>query len=140
MVVAAAETVRMMNGRKSLILGANGMLGHALRTVFPDAEAMGRELDITRKYDVSRIIGSFPGGLVINAAAYTRVDDCEDHPEEAFLVNGEALAYIADACHEADARLVHYSTDYVFDGTKRGYKESDLPCPISVYGASKLLG
>lgn len=140
MVVATAETVKPMENRRCLILGANGMLGHALRTVFPEAVALGRELDITREQDVANTIRSFSGGLVINAAAYTRVDDCEDHRKDAFRVNGEALAFIAGACNDAGATLVHYSTDYVFDGTGRGYKENDPPCPINVYGASKLLG
>jgi dTDP-4-dehydrorhamnose reductase len=129
-----------MNG-KCLILGANGMLGHALQIVFPEAVARGRkDLDITDEEAVYREIRPFSHGLVINAAAYTRVDDCEDHQDEAFRVNGEAPAFIAGACGEADARLVHYSTDYVFDGTGRGYVESDPPSPINVYGASKLLG
>ncbi len=124
-----------------LILGGNGMLGHALQEVFPEAVAKGRpELDITDDSAVLREIRSVRPALVINAAAYTRVDDCEDHQEEAFLVNGEAPGIIARACEETGATLVHYSTDYVFDGMREGYTESDPPCPINVYGASKLLG
>ncbi|MEN6514773.1 dTDP-4-dehydrorhamnose reductase [Methanoculleus sp.] len=141
MVVAAAEGAVGMTFANVLILGAHGMLGHDLATVFPGARLCGHEdLDITDEAAVKAYILAAKPDLVINAAAYTNVDGCEDDPETAFAVNGDAPGYIAAACREAGAVLVHYSTDYVFDGSKTEYVESDEPNPINVYGASKLRG
>lgn len=141
MVVAAAEGAIGMTFSNVLILGAYGMLGRDLAAVFPGARLCGhRDLDITDEAAVHAYILAVKPDLVINAAAYTNVDGCEDDPETAFAVNGDAPGYIAAACREAGAVLVHYSTDYVFDGTKTEYVESDEPNPINVYGASKLRG
>jgi dTDP-4-dehydrorhamnose reductase/glucose-1-phosphate thymidylyltransferase short form len=124
-----------------LILGANGMLGRDLAAVFPGARLCGhKDLDITDEAAVKAYILAAKPDLVINAAAYTNVDGCEDEPETAFAVNGDAPGYIAAACLAAGATLVHYSTDYVFDGSKTEYVESDETNPINVYGASKLRG
>ena len=125
---------------KIMILGAGGMLGHDLVQVFPGAECFGKELDITEKEAVIKTITASKPNVVINAAAYTDVDGCQDNMDHALRVNGEALAYIATACCESGAKLVHFSTDYVFDGTKQEYRESDATNPINVYGRSKLLG
>lgn len=126
---------------KVLIIGAYGMLGHDLQAVFPAATLCGhQDLDITDEAAVERYIQGAKPGLVINAAAYTDVDGCEENRDLAFAVNGEAPGYIAAACQEVGATLVHYSTDYVFDGTKTSYVESDETNPINVYGASKLRG
>lgn len=126
---------------KTLILGANGMLGTDLRKAFPDAVTLShRELDITDREQVLRIINDLQPQAVINSAAYTNVDGCEDEQELAFSINGKAPGYVAEACHAVGAKLVHYSTDYVFDGSKSEYVESDQTNPISVYGRSKLLG
>jgi len=114
---------------KTVIFGAYGMLGHDLAAVFPGAVLRGHELDITDERAVSACIRDLSPDLVVNAAAYTDVDGCEDNRDLAFAVNGEALEYIASACSEAGATLVHYSTDYVFDGSKTEYVESDLPKP-----------
>ena len=141
MVVAATEGAIAMTFSKVLILGANGMLGRDLATVFPGARLCGhKDLDITDEAAVHAYILEMMPDLVINAAAYTNVDGCEDEPETAFAVNGDAPGYIAAACREAGARLVHYSTDYVFDGSRTEYVESDETNPINVYGASKLRG
>ena len=141
MVVAATEGAIAMTFSKVLILGANGMLGRDLATVFPGARLCGhKDLDITDEAAVRAYILELKPDLVINAAAYTNVDGCEDEPKTAFAVNGDAPGYIAAACREAGARLVHYSTDYVFDGSKKEYVESDETNPINVYGASKLRG
>jgi len=137
-VVVAA--IKAVNPRKVLILGAYGMLGHALQAVYPGAVLRGHELDITDEWAVSTCIRDLAPDLVVNAAAYTDVDGCEDNRDLAFAVNGEALGHIASACSDVGAVLVHYSTDYVFDGSRKEYVESDAPNPINVYGASKLLG
>lgn len=125
---------------KTMILGAYGMLGHDLQRVFPEAECFGKELDITEKESVIKTITASKPNVVINTAGYTDVDGCEDNVDHALSVNGEALAHIADACFEISAKLVHFSTDYVFDGGKQEYRESDTTNPINVYGRSKLLG
>ena len=125
---------------KTLILGADGMLGYDLQKIFSDAVARGRDLDITDEALVSAFIQELSPDLVINAAAYTDVDGCEDNRETAFEVNGKAPEYIAKACSKVGAILVHYSTDYIFDGSKEECVESDQPNPINGYGESKLLG
>lgn len=126
---------------KVLIIGAYGMLGHDLQAAFPAATLCShQDLDITDEAAVERYIQRVKPGLVINAAAYTDVDGCEENKDLAFAVNGEAPGYIAAACREVGATLVHYSTDYVFDGSKTEYVESDETNPINVYGASKLRG
>ncbi len=126
---------------KALIIGAGGMLGVELSAVFPDAVKLKRsELDIRDRKKVLETIRSNEPDVVINAAAYTAVDDCEDNRELAFEVNGAAPGYIAEGCSRAGATLVHYSTDYIFDGSKEEYIESDTPNPINAYGSSKLTG
>jgi dTDP-4-dehydrorhamnose reductase len=126
---------------KTLIIGASGMLGKDLSTFFPDAVKLTHsELDITNEARVYSTIKEIQPDIVINAAAYTNVDGCEDNQELAFNVNGKALEYIAKSCSSAGATLVHYSTDYVFDGSRNEYVESDTTNPINVYGESKLLG
>jgi dTDP-4-dehydrorhamnose reductase len=126
---------------KTLIIGSNGMLGSDLCKVFPDAVKLThQDLDITDREQVIESILKIKPDVVINAAAYTNVDGCEDNKELAFQVNGYGPGYIAEACARAGAALVHFSTDYVFDGSKKEYIESDIPNPINVYGDSKLLG
>lgn len=126
---------------KTLIIGSSGMLGSDLCKVFPDAVKLThRDLDITDREQVIEYILKIKPDIVINAAAYTNVDSCEDNQELAFQVNGYGPGYIAEACAKVGAKLVHFSTDYVFDGSKKEYVESDIPDPINVYGQSKLLG
>ncbi len=126
---------------KTLIIGANGMLGFDLCKVFPEAVKLTHgELDITNRNQVLESIRIIKPDLMINAAAYTDVEGCEDKKELAFQVNGYGPEYIAEACNKIGATLVHFSTDYVFDGSKTEYIESDTPNPINVYGQSKLLG
>jgi dTDP-4-dehydrorhamnose reductase len=116
------------------------MLGHALQEVFPYSVLKGHELDITDKVKIQSYIRSEKPAIVINAAAYTNVEGAEDHQELAFAVNGTAPGDIAEACRETGSLLVHYSTDYVFNGKKEEYFEDDSPDPLNVYGESKLLG
>ena len=131
----------MVGKIKTLILGAGGMLGTDICSVFPDAVKLKHsDIDITDRERVIESIRNIKPDVVINAAAYTDVDGCEDNQELAFEVNGRALGYIAQGCSLAGAKLVHFSTDYVFDGSKEEYVESDITCPINVYGESKLLG
>lgn len=129
---------------KILILGAKGMLGSALMRIFKDFNPIGwdkEEINIADQRQVFAKIKKINPKIIINAAAYTDVDGCESNKELAFKVNGYALEYLAKVSLEIDAVLVHYSTDYVFDGQKKeGYLEEDKPNPLSVYGESKALG
>lgn len=128
-----------------LLLGAHGMLGHALAATFAaeDVTALDRdELDITDKAAVTAAIHAARPDVVINAAAYTAVDKAEEEREQAFAANAEAVNHIAEAAKAVGATMVHYSTDYVFSGEKEaGYLEDDTVGPaVNAYGASKLAG
>jgi dTDP-4-dehydrorhamnose reductase len=129
---------------KMVIIGARGMLGQALAEVFADLGPTlwdREEIDIADSKKTRGVILGEKPNIIINAAAMTDVDACEEKPEQAFLINGEAAGNLAKLADELGATLVHYSTSYVFDGKKRdGYKESDKPEPVSVYGQSKLAG
>lgn len=126
---------------KTLIVGANGMLGSDLCKEFPDAiKLTHKDLDITNKTQVLEHIQKINPDLVINAAAYTNVDGCEDNKELAFQVNGYGPGNLAEACKKIGSILIHFSTDYIFDGSKSEYSEIDTPNPINVYGRSKLFG
>ena len=125
-----------------LVLGANGMLGHDLVGRLSNHEicGMGRsELDIT---DASAVDEAVAGReVVINAAAYTAVDAAEDDEDLAYAVNADGPRNIASACRHHNARLIHVSTDYIFDGSERTpYRETSLGNPRTVYGASKYKG
>jgi dTDP-4-dehydrorhamnose reductase len=130
---------------KILIVGSRGMLGTDLMEIFsPVYETTGvdvSELDITQPEQCDATLRELRPAIVVNAAAFTQVDACESREEEAFQVNGQGAGNLAAAAAAIGALLVHYSTDYVFDGRKRGaYVEEDAPNPPSVYGKSKLLG
>jgi len=126
-----------------LVVGANGMLGRDMMAAIGDT-ARGvdiAEIDITSLESTERIIRTLKPETVINCAAYTDVDGCETNVETAMQVNGEGVAHLAMVSREIGARLVHVSTDYVFDGGKgRPYLEDDAPCPLGIYGESKLAG
>lgn len=101
------------------------------------------DVDIADEAAIQELLRRERPELVINAAAYTAVDDAESNQELAMAVNGTAVGHIAKAAHEQGAVVVHYSTDYIFDGeNQQGYDEDDKPAdtPLNVYGASKLLG
>jgi len=130
---------------KILIVGNLGMLGTDLmKQASLHHEVLGvdrQELDITDPAQCLEFLSDFRPGAVINAAALTRVDYCETHEEEALLVNGHGAGNLAEAASFVSALLVHYSTDYVFDGLKSdAYVEEDPPNPSSAYGRSKLCG
>ncbi len=126
-----------------LVIGANGMLGRDLLGLLGE-RAHGvdiDEIDITSMESVFKVVSEFKPTVVINCAAFTDVDGCEENVDKAMEVNGEGVGYLAMACREVGALLVQVSTDYVFDGTKgTPYQEYDAPHPISVYGESKLAG
>lgn len=106
-----------------------------------DGKDVDFKLDITSLAETTEILASANAALVINCAAYTAVDLCEENRDLAFKVNGGGAGNIAKACAEQDRLLFHISTDYIFDGEKgTAYLESDLPSPRSVYGDSKLAG
>jgi dTDP-4-dehydrorhamnose reductase len=128
-----------------LVTGARGQLGAALVHECRGAHdviALGRaELDVTDDEAVAAAVARARPDAIVNAAAYTDVDGAEDHPIDALNVNAFAVRAMAKAAESCGAVLVHYSTDFVFDGTaSRPYTESDPPSPRSVYAASKLLG
>lgn len=131
----------MVGTIKTLIIGSSGMLGSDICNIFPEAVKLThRDFDITNKEQVLGDLQRIKPNVVINAAAYTDVDGCEDNQELAFQVNGYGPGHIAEACSKVGAALVHFSTDYVFDGSLPEYLESDTPHPLNVYGHSKLLG
>ncbi len=125
-----------------LLLGATGQVGHALRrTLAPlgRVHTPGRAaVDLTDLTSVRAAVRELGPDLVVNAAAYTDVDGAEEEPGRAARINAEAPRVLAEAARAVGAWLVHYSTDYVFGGTKRApYTEADAPSPISVYGRTK---
>lgn len=130
---------------KILLLGKNGQLGWELqRALAPlgDVVACGREQADMENIDVLRqLVRHVSPQIIVNATAYTAVDKAESEADRARRINAEAVGMLADECKCLNAWLVHYSTDYVFDGTKEGfYTETDAPNPLSVYGRTKLLG
>lgn len=144
---------------RALVTGSKGLLGHKIKDVFkreseyelltcdllPDSigdPALAEEvrLDITDRQNVMDMVGSFKPAVIINCAAYTNVDKAEDEKEIAYRVNATGVGYLADAANTFDAKLIHISTDYVFDGDDGNYLEESLPSPINYYGKSKLAG
>ena len=123
-----------------MITGAGGQLGRALAARAPEAVALGRaELDITDADAVAAVV--HPDYVVLNCAAYTAVDAAESDPDAAYAGNATGPAILAARCRETGARLVHISTDYVFDGSgDRPCEPADPTGPTSVYGRTKLAG
>ncbi len=126
------------------IIGSNGQLGTDLMTALADHEPVGLthdDIDVSVPVSVMEALGPQKPEIVINTAAFNRVDECELSPEKGFLVNAIGTYNLAQACRELGALLVHFSTDYVFDGARpEPYAETDRPGPISAYGISKLAG
>lgn len=129
-----------------IITGANGRLGAALvrewRNAGFNVTGFGRtDLDLASGSAISAKLDSEDFAVLVHCAAQTNVDRCETENDEAFTLNAEAPTIIADACRRKGARMIHISTDYVFDGAKDGpYTEDDPAIPISIYGASKRAG
>ena len=130
--------------QKILLTGVNGQVGHALKTKLTEYEviALSREqLNLTKAYDIRRIVREIKPNIIINPAAYTAVDKAESEPELAFAINATAPQILAEETARLGAALIHFSTDYVYDGTKKiPYVENDEINPVSVYGKSKLAG
>ncbi len=130
---------------KIVILGTGGRLGAALLREYRDKfEVTGfdrTQLDLSDMNGVPEKLRETGFDVLINAAGFTKVDLCETEPDRAFLINAEAPRVLAEICGEMSSRLIHFSTDYVFDGEKREpYTEGDQAAPISIYGESKLAG
>jgi dTDP-4-dehydrorhamnose reductase len=128
-----------------LLTGRNGQVGGELARLLP---ALGKvhstardELDLADADAVRRLVREGRPQVIVNAAAYTAVDKAEAEPELAMRINGTAPGVMAEEAKRLDALLVHYSTDYIFDGMKSGaYVEDDVPAPLNVYGRTKLAG
>ena len=133
--------------KKILLTGINGQVGHALQQKLAQQAdiilfGLGRaQLDLTNVDQIRRVVSEIKPDLIINPAAYTAVDKAESEPELAFAINATAARALAEEASKLNALLVHYSTDYVFDGNKSGaYNETDATNPLGVYGQSKLAG
>ena len=130
---------------KILVTGSDGLVG---TNILPDLSKQfdiipvtEEQWDILNKNMGEEIIRAHQPDVLINLAAITNVDGCEDAPELAYRVNAEGAGLLAHLCKENNVKLLHFSTDYVFDGMNtRPYTEKDAPNPLSVYGRSKLLG
>lgn len=130
---------------KFFVAGANGMLASDLIPLLEEkGEILSGDLpdfDITDKKAIDNYLRKVKPDVVINCAAYTAVDRAEEEKETAYAVNGRGAGNLAEVCGKIKARLIHISTDFVFDGEKnRPYEEKDATNPISVYGSSKLEG
>jgi dTDP-4-dehydrorhamnose reductase len=136
----------MIGKMKAIIIGSNGQLGADLTRVLPMQGVSVRplthqHLDVADSEQVDNVLGGIRADVVINTAAFHKVEQCEKEPAPSFAVNAIGAWNLAKACRRMNAVLVHFSTDYVFDGRQNSpYFESDLPCPLNVYGVSKLAG
>lgn len=141
-----------------LVTGGNGLLGQKLSLLLDDKEGVDliatarsplsiqlkrgkfQLLDITSKAEVDKVITEVQPDVVINTAAMTQVDHCETEREKCWLSNVTAVEYLVDACEKENAKLVHVSTDFIFDGKVGPLKEDAKPDPVNYYGESKLAG
>lgn len=130
--------------KKILLTGINGQVGHALQAELGEYALISLardQLDLNNIDQIRQVVRELKPDLIINPAAYTAVDKAESEPELAHAINALAPQVLAEEAARLDAALIHFSTDYVFDGTKLGaYEETDAVNPISVYGKTKLAG
>lgn len=134
-----------MTRPRILLKGKIGQAGYELERSLQslgEIIALDRnQMDLSNLAQVRNVIPDLKPNLILNPAAYTAVDKAESEPELAMRINGEAPAVMAEKAKKLGAALIHYSTDYVFDGSKTTpYLKTDLTCPINVYGATKLTG
>jgi dTDP-4-dehydrorhamnose reductase len=126
------------------LIGANGQLGQELRHVFSDHDLIPlthADLEVTDRKQAEEVLDRYAPDLILNTAAYHRVDECEEFPARAYEVNALAVRHLAQWSKAHQAVLLHVSTDYVFDGRlRRPYTEADPPGPLSAYAVSKLAG
>lgn len=130
---------------KLLLIGRSGQLGWELsRTLAPLGEVLApdrTQLDLARPDQIATLVRSSRPDVIVSAAAYTAVDLAESEPDRAHLINATAPGLLAEEARRCGALFIHYSTDYVFDGTKSApYVEDDTPNPINTYGRSKFAG
>jgi dTDP-4-dehydrorhamnose reductase len=132
---------------KVLVTGANGQLGTDLCKVLRDFELIpltDKDIEISEMSSVKQAFSKYKPHIIINTAAFVRVDDCEDEKDKAFLVNALGARNVAVVAQQLGAKLLHLSTDYVFGGEAEPrttpYTEFDTPVPLSIYGKSKLAG
>jgi dTDP-4-dehydrorhamnose reductase len=138
-------TLSSANAWKILLIGKNGQVGEELSSLlrpFGELIILGKEdLDLTQGDRIREKLRDVQPHVIVNAAAYTAVDKAEEEPDIALAINGTAPAILAEEAKKLGAALIHYSTDYVFDGKKQApYTEEDPPNPQSVYGRTKLAG
>jgi dTDP-4-dehydrorhamnose reductase len=131
--------------KKVLLIGAKGQVGQELQVTLPflgEVISIGREeLDLTNSEKISQLIREIHPDYLVNASAYTAVDKAETEPDLAYSINATAPKIMAEAAEKIQAKFLHISTDYVFDGRKNTpYLETDLTNPLGVYGQSKLRG
>ena len=130
--------------KKILLTGINGQVGHALQAELGEYALISLardQLDLSNIDQIRQVVRELKPDLIINPAAYTAVDKAESEPELAHAINALAPQVLAEEAARLGAALIHFSTDYVFDGTKLGaYEETDAVNPISVYGKTKLAG
>jgi dTDP-4-dehydrorhamnose reductase len=131
-------------GMKTVLIGSNGQLGTDLVKAlagWPLARATHADFDVCDAAAARQFLTAAKPELVINTAAFHKLDDCETQPHKAFAVNATAVRDLAGICRDLGATLVHISTDYVYGGEQSTpYTEEDLPSPVNVYGVSKLAG
>jgi dTDP-4-dehydrorhamnose reductase len=131
---------------KAVVIGANGQLGSDLCRVLTGQDVSvvpltRQEIDVADSTRVERVLGSIQADVVISTAAFHKVEECEKEAARSFAVNAIGPRNLALACRQNNTVLVHFSTDYVFDGgQRRPYRETDLPRPLNVYGVSKVAG
>ncbi len=141
---------------KILLTGSNGLLGQAMTSIFTretDFEIIQSSieektyldyghpyevLDITKKEDVKRIVDFFTPDIIINCSAFTNVDLCETEREQSWRINVDGVKNLIIAAKRNDSKIIHYSTDYIFDGKNGPYTEGSVPNPVSFYGREKL--
>lgn len=134
-----------MNTPKLVIVGSGGRLGAALHRIYSgvyDVTGFNRgQLDLNSSDDIEKKLDELSFDVLINCAALTNVDYCEQHEKEALQINAHAVRAMAEVCAKKHARCIHFSTDYVFDGkAHKPYRETDPALPVSIYGESKRIG
>lgn len=131
------------NSAKILLFGKKGLISYRLAELFKDSITVigSDQVDFSHSTQILETLDKYKPTLIINAAAYTKVDQAEDEPALANQINGYALKTIGDWAKTSNSHVIHFSTDYVFNGqNSQGYKEDDVTDPVNAYGRSKLLG